>query len=276
MYNYYVRLTCMSLLPATGGAFDASQFKLQPDGTFRISMRGMAAMAGVDHAGIVRSLRSAGDENALPCARSLLAQGFSPGDVSTWGETGGIPEDAAPFILEYYGITAASPSAQARAVLLAFSRVGINAYLKERLGVPQVRDTRSPSLPGDVLTTVDRSISLLERLGGIDDRAQMLLRDVVLNATLSIAGGSAPQLGPAKELTVSEFLIELGCPAHKATKLATQIGKEVKRIYKSHNGRDPKTQPQLVNGRRCDVSIYEREWLTQNQADFTHAISQLV
>ena len=56
----------MSLLPATGGAFDASQFKLQADGTFRISMRGMAAMAGVDHAGIVRSLRSAGDENALP------------------------------------------------------------------------------------------------------------------------------------------------------------------------------------------------------------------
>ena len=139
----------MSLIPAAGGAFDASQFKLQADGTFRISMRGMAAMAGVDHAGIVRSLRSAGDENALPCARSLLAQGFSPGDVSTWGETGGIPEDAAPFILEYYGFNATSPSAQARAVLLAFSRVGINAYLKECLGVPQVRDTRSPSLPGN-------------------------------------------------------------------------------------------------------------------------------
>ena len=266
----------MSLIPATGGAFDAAQFKLQPDGTFRISIRGMASMAGVDFGGLARSLKSSVDENALPCARSLVSQGFNPVDVANWGETGGIPEDAAPFILEYYGITAASPSAQARAVLLAFSRVGINAYLKERLGVPRTWETRSPSLPGDVLTTVDRSISLLERLGGIDDRAQMLLRDVVLNATLSIAGGSAPQLGPAKELTVSEFLIELGCPAHKATKLATQIGKEVKRIYKSHNGRDPKTQPQLVNGRRCDVSIYEREWLTQNQADFTHAISQLV
>ena len=266
----------MSLLPATGGAFDASQFKLQADGTFRISIRGMASMAGVDFGGLARSLKSSVDENALPCARSLVSQGFNPVDVANWGETGGIPEDAAPFILEYYGINATSHSAQARAVLLAFSRVGINAYLKERLGVSQVRDTRSPSLPGDVLTTVDRSIGLLERLGGIDDRAQMLLRDVVLNATLSIAGGSAPQLGPAKELTVSEFLIELGCPAHKATKLATQIGKEVKRIYKSHNGRDPKTQPQLVNGRRCYVSIYEREWLTQNQADFIHAISQLV
>ena len=139
----------MSLLPATGGAFDASQFKLQADGTFRISIRGMASMAGVDHRGLTRSLSSAGDENALPCSRSLLAQGFSPGDISTWGETSGIPEDAAPYILEYYGITAASPSAQARAVLLAFSRVGINAYLKERLGVSRTWDTRSPSLPGN-------------------------------------------------------------------------------------------------------------------------------
>jgi hypothetical protein len=264
----------MSITPASGVSFDASQFKLQADGTFRISIRGMAAMAGIAESGLRASLKSAAHENPLPCAKSLLAQGFYPAHVSTWGETGGIPEDAAPFILEHYGINATSPSQQARAVLLAFTRVGINAYLKEKLGVSQVRDTQPPALTGDVLTTVDRSINLLERLGGVDDRAQMLLRDVVLNATLSIAGGSAPQLGPAKELTVSEFLIELGCPAHKATKLATRIGKEVKRIYKSHNGRDPKTQPQLVNGRRCDVSIYEREWLTQNQADFIQAISE--
>ena len=256
-------------------SFDPSQFKIQPDGTFRISIRGMAAMAGVDFGGLARSLKSAVDENPLPCARALLAQGFNPVDVSAWGETGGIPEAAAPFILEHYGITAASPSQQARAVLLAFTRVGINAYLKEKLGVSQVRDTQPPALPGDVLSMVDRSINLLDRLGGVDDRAQMLLRDVVLNATLSVAGGSAPQLGPAKELTVSEFLVELGCPAHKATKVATTIGKEVKRTYHGQNGRDPKTQPQLVGGRRCDVAIYERDWLLDNEADFRDAIEQL-
>ena len=65
----------------------------------------------------------------------LVAQGFDPVAVSTWGEKGGIPEHAAPFILEHYGITATSPSAKARAVLLAFSRVGINAFLKEKLRV---------------------------------------------------------------------------------------------------------------------------------------------
>jgi hypothetical protein len=149
-------------------------------------------------------------------------------------------------------------------------------FLEELEGrVSQVRDTQPPALPGDVLSMVDRSINLLERLGGVDDRAQMLLRDVVLNATLSVAGGSAPQLGPAKELTVSEFLVELGCPAHKATKVATAIGKEVKRTYHGQNGRDPKTQPQLVGGRRCDVALYERDWLLENEADFRDAIEQL-
>jgi hypothetical protein len=81
--------------------FDRSQFKLQPDGSFRITVSAMAAMAGVDKGGLSRSLSSAVDENALPCARSLLAQGFCPVDVSSWGETGGIPDDAAPFILEH-------------------------------------------------------------------------------------------------------------------------------------------------------------------------------
>ena len=85
----------MSITPASGVSFDASQFKLQADGTFRISIRGMAAMAGVDQSGLTRSLKSAEDENPLPCAKSLLAQGLCPEDVSTWGETGGIPEAAA-------------------------------------------------------------------------------------------------------------------------------------------------------------------------------------
>ena len=117
--------------------FDRSQFRIQPDGTFRISIRAMASMAGVDDTGLGRSLKSAADENALPCARSLVAQGFCPADVKRWGETGGIPEDAAPFILEHYGIHAVSPSSTARKMLLAFTRVGINAYLKEKLGLAQ-------------------------------------------------------------------------------------------------------------------------------------------
>ena len=84
-----------------------------------------------------------------------MAEGFSPEDVN-WGETGGIPEDAAPFILEYYGINAVSPSAQARAVLLAFTRVGINAYLKEKLGLAQ-QQKRGQLSGGELITLAGRT-----------------------------------------------------------------------------------------------------------------------
>ena len=42
---------------------------------------------GVDFGGLARSLKSAEDENPLPCAKSLLAQGLCPEDVRGWFET---------------------------------------------------------------------------------------------------------------------------------------------------------------------------------------------
>jgi hypothetical protein len=131
-------------------SFDSTQFKLQADGTFRISIRAMAAMAGVDQSSLTRSLKSAEAENPLPVAKALLAQGFSPEAISTWGETGGIPEDAAPTILEYYGIVARNPSQQARVFLLGFSRVGINAYLKEKLQLNQ-QPAAANALPAELV-----------------------------------------------------------------------------------------------------------------------------
>lgn len=62
--------------------FDRSHFKLQTDGTFKISIRGVAAMAGVDFGSFARNLRSAVAENVLPCAKSPVAQGFNPAHVS--------------------------------------------------------------------------------------------------------------------------------------------------------------------------------------------------
>ena len=113
-------------------------------------------MAGVDHRGLNRALKSARDENALPCATSLLARRFCPGDVSRWSETGGIPEDAAPFILEHYGIHASTPSKTARGVLLALCRVGINAYLKEKLGLGQQQQVEQLG-GGDLIALAGRN-----------------------------------------------------------------------------------------------------------------------
>ena len=145
-------------------------------------------------------------------------------------------------------------------------------FLEEVKGLSQVQNTQ-PVLAPTVLDTVDRSINLLERLGGVDERAQMLLRDVVLNTAMKSAGGTVPALEPAKELTLSEKLIELGCPSHKATSVATKIGKQVKAVYKNENGRDPKTQDQLVGGRRCAVACYEQDFLRAHERELQEAIN---
>ena len=152
----------------------------------------MASMAGVDHRGLNRALKSARDENALPCATSLLAQRFCPGDVSRWSETGGIPEDAAPFILEHYGIHASTPSKTARGVLLALCRVGINAYLKEKLGLGQQQQVEQLG-GGDLIALAGRTVDLLERLGGVDVRAQHQLRYMALNYVARQTGGGIRQ-----------------------------------------------------------------------------------
>lgn len=262
--------------------FDASQFKLQDDGTFRISVRGMAAMAGIDHRGLSRSLKSAGDENALPCARSLLLQGFCPGDVSAWSETGGIPEVAAPFILEHYAFSASSPSSQARAVLLAFSRVGINAYLKDKLGVATQAEAQAPALPdpvehaGRILTLVDTSLNLLDRLGGADERERMVYRDLI-NNTVVRSTGNALLPPERKTMTLAEAFIECGAPPHKATKFASKRGRAFKELYRrDHDGQEPMTHKQLVNNRECLVADYEVSWVRTMFAQIKQWIKELM
>lgn len=201
-------------------AFDASQFKLQPDGTFRISIRGMAAMAGVDFGGLARSLKSAVDENPLPCAKSLLLQGFCPEDVSAWGETGGIPEEAVPFILEHYsnaanhaGAEANGKARRARLILLSFARVGINAFLKDKLGLlepSQVRDTPAlaPAAPFiEAAKGLDLIYDMLEKRDLVDDRYRIehkrdlkVLTSSIMLAATNTPPGASNVLSPAEKL----------------------------------------------------------------------------
>ena len=145
-------------------------------------------------------------------------------------------------------------------------------FLEELSGgrVSQVRDIQ-PVLP-DVLTTVERSLILLEKLGGVDDRSQLLLKDIVLN-NAARAGGSEYLLPGTKMLSLQEALQELGGALPKeACKLANQHGKVVKQVYRDENGRPPKTHKQLVNGRSCDVCDYEFEWLQTHQKDLVELV----
>lgn len=236
--------------------FDPTQFRLQADGTFRVSIRAMASMAGVDQSGLARSLKSAEDENALPCARSLVAQGFNPEDVSTWGETGGIPEEAVPFILEHYGITASSPSDRARAVLLAFSRVGVNAYLKERLGVSQARDTQ-PKL-SESQQNLDWLMSWSQRWGvSFDDRDLLQIKAHAMSLALPPAGG-AQQI--YNDIPLSRAIYDLFRVVLETRQLST-IGRRIAAVFRSQFGKDPAQHDQYVDGANRSVAHYDRDWL---------------
>lgn len=240
-------------------AFDASQFKLQPDGTFRISIRGMAAIAGIDDTGLGRSLKSAADENPLPCARHLVAQGFYPADVSAWAETGGIPEEAAPFILNHYGMLAASPSEQARLALLAFSRVGINAYLKDKLGLlesSQVRDTQ-PKL-SESQQSLDWLMSWSQRWGvALDERDLLQIKNHAMSLALPPAGGAQQVYNdiPLSRAIYDLFRVVL------ETRQLSKIGKRIAAIFRSQFGKDPSRHDQYVEGANRSVAHYDRDWL---------------
>jgi len=138
--------------------------------------------------------------------------------------------------------------------------------------VSQVREVQ-PQLP-DVLSTVERSIGLLERLGGIDDRAQLLLKDIVLNHAAKSAGGTLTLPGQRMLALQEGFLEFTDATPSEASKLATACGKSVKRFYIEVNGRPPKTHKQLVNGRSCDVCDYEFDWLEGIQDDLKGAVSE--
>lgn len=145
-------------------------------------------------------------------------------------------------------------------------------FLEEVERVSQVREVQ-PQLP-DVLTTVQRSVDLLERLGGVDDRAQLLLKDIVLNHAARTAGGELLLPG-TRMMALQEAFSEIGgATPQEASKLATKWGKDVKKLYKEENGRPPKTHKQLVNGRSCDVCDYEFDWISKLKNDLVGLVEQ--
>jgi hypothetical protein len=138
--------------------------------------------------------------------------------------------------------------------------------------------SKAPLDPIGVLEVVDQSISILERLGGVDERTKTLLKDVVRDAVLSAAGGSAPKFTTSEEVTLLEFLQELGCSSYKATRIVTNKGKELRCLYREENGRDPKYIAQLIGDRPikhdlCQAFLYERTWLMQKEEMFQDMIA---
>jgi len=142
--------------------------------------------------------------------------------------------------------------------------------------------TALPSGPEKILALGEATFAFLEKCGGVDDRTQLLLKDAVVNNFLKASGGSVALPETQKSeiadqySTLSEYLIELNCPPHKATTLATEIGRRVKDTYREANNREPKSQKVWVNGANRPVALYERSWLDAGKDSLLSAINKFL
>jgi hypothetical protein len=137
-------------------------------------------------------------------------------------------------------------------------------------------ETISPRLREvEMITLIESSLNLFDRLGGMDQRDEILFKDVVRNNLLAATSGSLPQIDP--ELALSDAWLEVfKQPLNPAN--FNKIGKLVARNYRKEFNEDPPLREQFVNGRPCQVKSYRRSWLlrTLEQLDLVSILKPSV
>ena len=140
-------------------------------------------------------------------------------------------------------------------------------FLEELAGgrVSQVQDTPAPAaaLPVErVLDAVERTVEIFERLGGLDQRDQLLFKDIVRSNLLRASSGSLPALtgSSEEELTLSDAWLEvMGVPLPRNK--AAAVGRIVAEMYREEFETEPPTRLQYVDGAPRKVKSYVRSWL---------------
>lgn len=144
--------------------------------------------------------------------------------------------------------------------------VFVNQWFREELEA-RVRDPHPTlvALPVEaMLTTLERAAILMEQFGGLDDRDQLLFRDLTRNTVLR-AAGSTIALPPApehEELTLSEAWLEVtGSPLPRRD--GPGVGRLVAALYREEFDKEPPTRMQYVDGAPRQVKSYKRGWLVE-------------
>jgi hypothetical protein len=120
----------------------------------------------------------------------------------------------------------------------------------------------SPVLPAErMLTVLERSAALMDRFGGVDERDQLLFRDLTRNTVLRAAGATlAPTNSANDELTLSDAWLEVkGEPIDRGK--APIVGRHIAQLYRSDFQQDPPKRTQYVDGAPRQVFSYGRAWL---------------
>jgi hypothetical protein len=120
---------------------------------------------------------------------------------------------------------------------------------------------------GEVVALVERSVALFERLGGMDQRDELLFKDIVRSSVLSASSGTMPALPGDDELTLSDAWMQVFQEVLPRTKYRS-AGILVANAYREDFGEEPRTRQQFVDGAPRQVKSYRRSWLVETLERF--------
>ena len=126
---------------------------------------------------------------------------------------------------------------------------------------PTPVETTAPRLrEAEVIALVELSIGLFERLGGLDQRDQLLFKDIVRSNVLTASSGLLLGAPTDEELTLGDAWLEVFQRALPRNQFCA-AGKLVARAYREEFKEEPPRRQQFVDGAPRQVKSYRRSWL---------------
>jgi len=143
--------------------------------------------------------------------------------------------------------------------------VWMDGWFLESIQQPQPApvETIPPRLrEAEVIALVERSIALFERLGGLDQRDELLFKDIVRSNVLIAGSGLLSGAPTDQELTLGYAWLEVFQQALPRSQFCA-VGKLVARDYRDQFDAEPPRRQQFVDGAPRQVKSYRRSWLIE-------------
>ncbi len=112
----------------------------------------------------------------------------------------------------------------------------------------------------ELLALVERSIGLFERLGGLDQRDELLFKDIVRGNLFTTGAGLLPAAPSDEEMTLSDAWLEVFQQVLPRNQYGS-VGKLVAETYRKEFHQEPPVRQQFVDGAPRQVKSYRRIWL---------------
>ena len=148
--------------------------------------------------------------------------------------------------------------------------VWMDGWFLESVQQPQpaaVETTAHRLREAEVIALVERSIDLFERLGGLDQRDQLLFKDIVRSNVLTASSGLLPGAPTDEELTLGDAWLEVFQEPLPRNKYRS-AGMLVATAYREDFEKEPPLRQQYVDGAPRQVKSYRHSWLIETLQRF--------